>query len=188
VLPTAPICNSFSPKLFAGERGYVTIELVAVEDMRVSHVDVQVFAREGWTIGSGALSHQSDAVVVDLARTRVMEAGVLPGGSTRFVVAFEVPPRTPPSHAIQPGAAWIGVSVHVSIPWWPDGRYTFVMAAHIRPPATVVRTPVAVASRASATGPRLELALASSRLVAGERLVGSCTFFDGGITSRGWSS
>src|SRR5207248_2750919 len=94
-----------------------------------------------------------------------------------YLLALTVPAIAPPSHALAPAYARLVINVHVSIPWWPDGRYQFIVQTRIRPPQWVVRSPTAITSRAKPGEPRLEIGLASSRLIAGEALVGSCALF-----------
>lgn len=84
------------------------------------------------------------------------------------------------SHDIDPAFARTELRVHVSIPWRLDGRYRFLLPVSVPPPDTVERTPFAVRSNqpsSAADKPRIELSLASTRLIAGETLVGTCAVY-----------
>src|SRR6185503_11810032 len=108
---------------------------------------------------------------------RLRGEGELPMGTSRFRAKFELPGAMPPSHARSPAYAWLELYIRVAIPWWPDGKYTFTLPVRVPPPADVVRKPYAIRSSGSPHEPRIEVSLASTTLVAGETVVGSCALF-----------
>jgi hypothetical protein len=70
--------------------------------------------------------------------------------------------------------------IRASIPWWFDGKYHYEFAVRVPPPAVVERTPFAIRSTpvtAAADKPRIEISLASNRLIAGEIAMGSVALF-----------
>jgi len=177
VFPSAPEVEIYAPNiLFVGRQ--VTIEAVvtAEKETKVDFIDVRVTGHQGWRIGSGKSQIVSRAIFPDLV-ARVMKAGVLSPGRQAFAATFALPEGMPPSHYIDPAWAYLELKVHVSIPWWPDGRYKFRLPVRLQAPAQITRQPVALRNTAAADEPRLEISLASSRLVAGEVVVGSCAVF-----------
>lgn len=179
MLPSAPDVTIHGPTaVFAGREVQIGVEVTAKESTKVDYIEVRVLGKEGWTIGSGKHQISQRLTFPDLI-ARVMEAGTLPVGTSRFDARFALPINVPPSHALTPAFARLQLKVHVSIPWWLDGRSWFELPVRLAPGGPVVRTPIA--SRTEVTGdtdaPRLELSLASSRLIAGETLVGSCAVF-----------
>lgn len=164
---------------FVGQEALIEIEVNAKEETKIDFIDVRGTGQQGWAIGAGENRVVQRASFPELL-ARVREAGVLPAGVSRFAARFQLPPGCAPSHDLDPAWAKFEVFVHVSIPWWIDGRYRFHVPVRVPPPARVERTPYAVRSTpatAAAGKPRLELSLASTRLIVGETLVGSCAVF-----------
>ena len=164
--------------VFTGETGTVHIELTSEKETKVDFIDVKLRGRQGWAVGSG---QSSMGYTVDLPSlmSRVMDEGVLVPGVKTFTLQFAMPRNAAPSHTVTPAHSRLLIDVHVSIPWWPDGRYSFISPVRVPPPAQLERTPLV--SRypftPKAGEPRIELSLASSTLVAGEAVVGSCALF-----------
>ena len=162
---------------FVGQDAVIEIEVIAKEETKIDFIDVRGTGKQGWAIGGGDSRIVEQAKFPELA-ARVMEAGVLPAGSSRYATRFHLPIGCAPSHALDPAWAAFEIFVHVSIPWWIDGRYRFHVPVRVPPPPRVERTPYAVrSSQARSADRRLELSLASTRLIAGETLVGSCAVF-----------
>lgn len=180
LLPSAPDVQVFAPTTwFVGQHAVIEIEVAAKEETKVDFIDVRGTGNQGWDIGAGEHRISQHAKYPEL-KARVMDAGVLPAGTSRFAARFELPEGCAPSHDLDPAFARFEVFVHVSIPWWIDGRYRFHVPVRVPPPRRIERTPLAVRSTpasAPADKPRLELSLASTRLIAGETLVGSCAVF-----------
>jgi len=110
-----------------------------------------------------------------------MGEGTLAAGTTaRYTARFKLAPDTPPTHEIAPAWSRMRLRVHVSIPWRLDGRYDYDFVVRLPAPRQVQRTPGSIRSTplsAPADKPRIELALASTKLIVGERLVGTCAVF-----------
>ena len=180
ILPSAPDVQVFAPTTwFVGQNAVIEIEVNAKEETKVDFIDVRGTGQQGWAIGAGEHRVVQRANFPEL-RARVMEAGMLPAGKSRYAARFQLPFGCAPSHDLDPAWAKFEVFVHVSIPWWIDGRYRFHVPVRVPPPSRVERTPYAVRSTqatAPAGKPRLELSLASTRLIVGETLVGSCAVF-----------
>ena len=117
-----------------------------------------------------------------------MGPGVLTAGTTtRLAARFTLPPGTPPSHDMAPAYARMRFRVHISIPWRIDVRRRYDFAVRLPPPPVVERVPLAFRSTpvtAAPGTPRIEVGLASTRLIAGETLVGSLAVFHLGDRSE----
>jgi len=181
LFPSAPkVVARIPAPLVVGRSAVVELDVTAEEPTKVDHIAVRLRGRQGWSVGSG--KHQvSFRVTVPDLEARVMQAGTLPAGTSTFSATFELPRTMAPSHHLRPAYAELELKVQVSIPWWPDGRSRFTIPVRMPPPmGSVVRTPIAARSTrqdAPPDKPRLELSLASTRLVAGETVVGSCAVF-----------
>jgi hypothetical protein len=167
-----------SRPLFVDEPVQATIIVTTDRAIRIDFIDVKVRGRQGWLISTGESSSGIRRDVPSLA-LRLVGEGELSLGEHRFPVSFELPPPTAPTHELRPAYSRLLVDVHVSIPWWPDGRYSFTAPVRVKPPEHLERTPVLTRQPFAPKGnePRIELSLASSTLVAGEMLAGSVAVF-----------
>jgi hypothetical protein len=177
MFPSAPEVEVFAPTtLFTGRQVTVEIVITANEATKIEYVDARLTGHQGWTIGSGKSEVTERGRYPELY-ARLREEGELPAGTSRYRATFELPRGMPPSHALAPAWAHVELFVRVSIPWWPDGKYKFVLPVRVPPPPDVTRIPFAIRSSAAADDPRIEVSLASTRLIAGETVVGSCAIF-----------
>lgn len=180
LLPSAPLVQVHAPAhWYAGELYNVQFEVIAKDEMKVDFIDATLITEEGWQIKSGKQSIGFTWKSFE-RRVRLREFGVLPAGSSQFSAQFGVPAALPPTHQVEPAWNVCALRVHVSIPWWPDGRYRFPLAVGHRIADQIERTPLVMRSTQigeRADKPRIELGLASSRLIAGEALTGSVALF-----------
>ena len=158
--------------LYPGQRARFELAITAERDTKVDHIDIRIVGDQGWYIRDGS----QRCYLPDL-QARLMGPGVLAAGTRRFATAFELPAQMPPSHRLEPAWARLRVKVDVGLPWWPDPYKMFDIPVRLPPPPQVVRVPVAMRSPGPAGAPRLELSLASTRLVAGEIVTGACAVF-----------
>lgn len=156
----------------------MTVELQSTRETKVEYIDVNVRGVQGWATGSGQTSAGYQIELPKLGK-RVAESITLSEGTHEFPLTFTLPRGTAPSHAVSPAYAKLAIDVRVAIPWWLDGKYSFVAPVRLPPPDHVERTPLLSRHpfHAKAGEPRIELSLASSTLVAGEAVVGSCALF-----------
>lgn len=172
-----PVVTISAPDpLFVGEPVTIDIQIVAGKETKVDFISAKLLGDQGWKIGTGK-SQVTHRFLWPELDTRLMDEGVLQAGSTTNLQArFALHPDVPPTHEI--GQAWsrLRFSVHISIPWRIDGRYRYDFTVRRRPPP-VVRVPRTVRSTAAPGKPRIEIALASQNLIAGEELVGTCAVF-----------
>ena len=177
LLPSTPDVEVYAPTIwFVGQDAVIEVDVIAKQETKVDFIDVRGTGKQGWEIGGGDSRTATQTSFPQLA-ARVMGAGTLPAGKTRYGARFKLPAGTAPSHQLAPAWAHFEIFVHVSIPWWLDGKYRFHVPVRVPPPSRVERTPVAMRSAAPPGKPRLEISLASTRLIAGETLVGSCAVY-----------
>ena len=162
--------------LFVGEPVTIEIQVTAPKETKVDFIDARLTGEQGWKVGSG-----KSQVIMRMQwpklEKRLMDEGVLPAAQThQFKATFTLPPEVPPTHEV--GQAWsrMRFMVHISIPWRIDGRYRYDFAVR-KPPPTVGRAPLMVRSTSAPDKARIELGLASTMLIAGEELVGTCAVF-----------
>jgi len=165
--------------VFAGQETHVEIELTPEQALQVDYVEARVLGKQGWEVGSGK-SRVAHELIYPQLETRLMDRGVMPAGPTRFAMKFAIPRDLPPSHQLDPAYARLELHVRVAIPWWFDIKYRYFLTVRVPPPAQVLRTPLTIRSThvtAPADKPRIEVALSSTRLIAGEVLQGSVAVF-----------
>ncbi|MEO8703015.1 MAG: hypothetical protein ABI867_23415 [Kofleriaceae bacterium] len=166
--------------LFVGQTHPIEVVVTADGETKIEFIDARLIGEQGWSIGSGK-SRVTQHVKFPELVARLMGSGALVAGSTtRFATRFTIPYGTPPNHARAPAWATLTLRIHVSIPWRLDGRYQFPLTLRLPSPPHVERTPTAIRSTpmtAAADKPRIEVSLGSTRLVAGETVVGSCAVF-----------
>ncbi len=177
MFPKVPKVEVFAPTtLFAGNQVTVEIVITAEVAVKIEYIDVRITGQQGWRIGSNENTVSAQLEYPALA-ARLRGEGELPAGISRYRTSFELPADMPPSHTLSPAWSYLLLFVRVAIPWWLDGKYRFTLPVRVPPPLVVERNPMAFRSTAVADAPRLELSLASTRLVAGETVVGSCALF-----------
>jgi hypothetical protein len=167
--------------LYAGRKARITVEITANKTTKTDGIYARLFGEQGWTVGGGKQTVSSkirwpEVIEFELSGPTTLAAGVM----TPFIIEVTLPPGMAPSHDIDPAYARTELRVHVSIPWRLDGRYRFLLPVSVPPPDKVERTPYAVRSNQSSSAadkPRIELSLASTRLIAGETLVGTCAVY-----------
>jgi len=176
--PTVTIAATTPPII--GQPFAIEIDVHPDEELKVEFIDATLTCDQGWRIGSGNDQIWYRVKFPNLVH-RVMGEGVLPGQTTtRFTGQFTLPPGTPPTHEVTPAWSRMRLRVHVSIPWWIDGRHDYDFIVRLPAPPHVERTPRAIRSTpldAAPDKPRIELGLASTRLIVGENLVGTCAVF-----------
>lgn len=162
--------------LFVGRDLAIEVNVTAIKQTKVDFIEARLDGEQGWSVGSGKSRISSRVVYPKLAQT-LIGPGVLPAASTtRFVARFQLPHGTPPTHEVRPAYSRMRFRIHISIPWALDGRHHYDFAVRI-PPPPISRAPMMVRSTAVPDKPRIELGLASTHLIAGEELVGTCAVF-----------
>jgi hypothetical protein len=165
--------------LVAGGEAVFAVDVTAAAETKIDFVDAWLVAEQGWVTGAGksriSKREVTPSPVQRLASALTLAAASTTRLSTRFALG-----ALPPSHAERPAYAQLALAIHVSIPWRLDGRYRHGLHVRLPAPGVVTRTPIAVRSTSSSAppdAPRLELGLGSTRLVAGEVLIGTCAVY-----------
>ena len=122
--------------ILPGDAVVAQVTLDAKSEIPVDFVDVTLEGKDEVNVGQ---SNQPRWVSSDLLRlrARVLEAGTLACGKTALRCSFAVPKDLPPSYRGQTAACSYVLTVHVSIPWWPDRKASFdinVMPPRVTPP------------------------------------------------------
>ena len=170
VFRSIPAIQIDAPVALIGRRFDVAVSLHANEETRLRHVDVRLFCKQGW-FDSGAFHH----ILRPDITNRILERAVLPAGVTQVNTGFDLPSEMPPSHRFQPAFSFAELSVRVAIWPWRSGSHTITPILQL-PVDDGSRTPIV--TRTSESGEfRLEVSLASTRLVAGETVHGRCAVF-----------
>jgi hypothetical protein len=97
-------------------------------------------------------------------------------GEHRFKVGFDIKPDAAPSYQGADASIVYELGVHVSIPWWPDRRKTFVVPVKM-PPITPGPHPLSAVYATSTEGPRgdapfMEVALDATDIALGDVVTG----------------
>ena len=167
--------------LYSGRKARITVEITASKALRTDGIYARLYGEQGWVVGGGKQTVSSkvkwpEIIEFELSGPTTLAAGVM----TPFIIELTLPPGMAASHDIDPAFARTELRVHISIPWRLDGRYQFHLPVSVPPPDRVERTPYAVRSNQSSSAadkPRIELSLASTRLIVGETLVGTCAVY-----------
>ncbi|CAN5837652.1 hypothetical protein BH11MYX3_BH11MYX3_13110 [soil metagenome] len=162
--------------LFVGRDLAIEVNITANKETKVEFIEARLEGEQGWTVGSGKSQVSVRSVYPKLAEY-LMGPGVLPvATTTRFVARFTLPQGVPPTHEVGVAYSRMKFRLHISIPWALDGRHKYDFSVRV-PPPRVHRASTMVRSTAEPDKPRIELGLASNRLIAGEELVGTCAVF-----------
>ncbi len=126
-------------------------------------------------VGAGNARQYYESVVYD--RVWRSPEQTLGEGEHRFRVEYPFDPSAPPTYAGADAAIGYELQVHVSIPWWPDRKRSFVVPVAM-PPTMPSPDPLPVVSSSSSAGPRrgepfMEVALDATDLALGDVLTGS---------------
>ena len=162
--------------LHPGQRARLELAITSDRETTIDYIALRLVGNQGWGDAFDSVHYP------DLER-RLMGPGLLPPGTRTFVASFQLPRDLPPTHALRPAWSRLEVIVDIAIPWWPDRHKVFELPVRWQPPPRVDAVPLAVRSAGLPSGPRLELSLASTRLVAGASVSGACAMF--GVEDHG---
>jgi hypothetical protein len=171
--------------IYIGEPFVVEIELAVKQPFKLQHLMVRVTGGQRWRLGNDREAETTFPKYERVVRIedRFEKASDLSckveRGAHQFPVELELPPGTAPSHEISPTASRIFLEVLLGLSWRTERSERFTLMVRVPPPRFPRRTPV-VARAPGEVGPhsqRIELALASSTVVPGEIIEGSCALF-----------
>lgn len=152
-------------------------EVSSEDPAKIEFIDVRVLGTQGWAVGSGK-SRVTERKRLPDQTARVMGEGAFAAGEQRrFAIELTIPAGAAPTHDTAPAYGYTAIHVHISLPWRIDVRESAFLQVRVPPPTSLQRLPGVVAPAVAAGAPRIELALASVRLVAGEVLHGTVAVF-----------
>jgi hypothetical protein len=175
-----PDVTLYAPEpLFVGKPFTVHVDIKTAKETKVDFIDARLRGEQGWRISAGKTTITERRRYPDLG-ARLMGQGVLPAETTtRLSAQFTLPEGTPPTHELPPAWGRMMLKIHIAIPWRLDGHHQYAFAVRV-PAGHIDRTPLAAGNTtrdAPPGNPRIEVALASTRVIAGETLVGSLAVF-----------
>lgn len=110
--------------ILPGGEFVANVALEAKSDVPVDWVDVLLEGKEDARFGQGNHARRFSHTHARLS-ARVYEGGTLPKGQSNFACRFALPAGLPPSYRGSAAECSYTLSVHVSIPWWPDRKAAF---------------------------------------------------------------
>ncbi len=152
-------------------------EVSSEDPAKIEFIDVRILGTQGWVVGSGKSRVTERKRLPDLTARVMGEGAFAAGEQRRFAVELTIPEGAAPTHDTPPAYGYVAIHVHISLPWRIDVRESAFVQVHVPPPTSLQRLPGVVGSGKAAGAPRIELALASVRLVAGEVLHGTVAVF-----------
>lgn len=164
-----------SPGLVSpGERLFAEAVLTSRSETPVDFVAIRLRGTAKAGVGSGkSRSVHEEAFFVREWRSKPM---TMSPGEHRFKTLFELGPTLPPTYVGPDASVTYTITVHVSIPWWPDREQDFVVPVVFAPAPPLPPLPkVFVTSR---DGPRgkdafMELSLDATQIAIGDVVSGS---------------
>lgn len=163
------------PAVFPGQTLVAETVLGSRSETPIDFVEMRLRGLLRSAVGAGNARQYHEALVYD--RVWRSPAQTLGEGEHRFRVEYPFAPDAPPSYAGADAAIAYELRVHVSIPWWPDRRRSFVVPV-ATPPTMPGADPRPIVTSSSSEGPRrgepyMEVALDATDLALGEVLTGS---------------
>lgn len=168
-------------EMFAGTEISLHADIRCEQITRVTGVTADVVGVQGWTLRSTTeILHEERRApehTVKLLEPKLLAAHK----PTRCTFRVALPDAMPPTHTLDPAFSYFEIVVRVAIAGGKTHESPFRLPVRAATQRIVTRTPASARTKATgATAPRLELSLASTRLVAGEEMVGSAALFNTG--------
>ena len=161
----------------AGSRLTLDIAItVGDEGFDVEQVKLTIRGEQGWMIRGGKARIAYDVVHPDFEA--VLSGPRTLHGVTSFRHSVELPADMPPNHSLEPAHARLVAKVQMVTQRWFDKAFEVALPVALPQRAPVPATPMRNRSDATAADqPAIEIALASTRLIPGGTIVGSCAIF-----------
>lgn len=165
------------PVLWRGHTVEVEIEVVVDHPIEVAGIEVETHGYDGWT--AFGMELMSQAVHHHQIRSLVGRA-LLQADRHRFPIRIHIPRTMAPTHGHDPAYSHLELKVRIRRPrfWRADLMKRFWLRVREPPPFSIPRELATTRSEVTAqSGAYVELSLASTHLVIGERLLGSFAAF-----------
>ena len=148
--------------------------LDSASETPVEFIELRLEGFEQIWVGQGNARRVRRHDLVSLASRHT--PGKLTPGTHRFSARFDVPPRVPGAFAGAEASVQYLLTVHVSIPWWPDRKVTYLVPVGWAPRAVGSPAPQTFATNTAGPSggePYMEAALDRTQVIAGEAVTGS---------------
>lgn len=181
ILKTRPTIRLMVPPVARpGQRCEVNVVFEARREVPVEFIDVSLKGEERVVIGAGN-TQRTIRRPLALLKARLSDESKLPAGRSQRSCVFPLPAELPPSYRGKRAAADYTVTVHASIPWWPDAKREFVLAVSL--PPTTTRDDGQRVHTTSVSGPKgekphVEFQLDSNVVLPGGKLSGQVALFN----------
>ena len=156
--------------LLRGVTHELELEVALALPLEIAGIEVALRGVDGWSlVRTGRLERTHVLVTRKLIGSALLQAEV-----HRFPFKFTPPSSMAPTHACDPAFSVTEARVRIRVPrfWRVDERRRFELRVGEPPPGHLSRVP---ATASCPQDPAFELSLASTELVAGERVVGVCS-------------
>ncbi len=158
-----------------GQALVVEAVLASKSETPIDFVEMRLRGMLRSAVGAGNARAYHEAPIYD--RVWRSPGQTLGEGEHRFRVEYKFDASVPPSYSGADASIGYELLVHVSIPWWPDRRSSFVVPVGM-PPIMPGHDPRGVITSSSLEGPKrgepfMEVALDATDLALGEVLTGS---------------
>lgn len=164
-----------SPGLVSpGQRLHAEAVLTSKSETPVDFVAIRLRATTKAGIGSGKSRRVHEGTFFE--REWRSKSMTMAPGEHRFETQFELPESLPPTYIGPDTSISYAITVHVSIPWWPDREQDFVVpVAFAASPPLAPLPKVFVTSREGPRGkePFMELSLDATQIALGDVVSGS---------------
>lgn len=155
--------------LLRGVTCEMELEVALDLPLEIAGIEVALRGIDGWSlVRTGRLERTHVLVTRKLIGSALLQAEV-----HRFPFRFTPPSSMAPTHTCDPAFSVTEARVRIRVPrfWRVDDRRRFELCVGEPPPGHLERIP----ATARSSDRSIELSLASTELVAGERVVGACS-------------
>lgn len=173
MLPARPKIVLLAPKqMLPGTSNTLTVRLDSPRPTPIDFVDL--------FLSGNHVVHGGETTFLRLG-ARLREKGRLEEGTTELDCRIDLPADVPPSYEGAYVRLRYEARVHVSVPYWPDARRTFLLTARPAPRAPEGDGTLLFASAAGGapvSGPYAEVSLATRTVAAGDTLQGAVALYN----------
>lgn len=159
----------------AGDQVRANVRLDCKRAVPVDWVDLTLTGIERWVVGGGKHTVAEQRTLCRL-KARLCEERELPAGMTDLPVSIPLPADLPPSFKGERAFISYTLTVHASVPWWPDRRASFEILVVPPPQPSPPNEPRRYSTDPDGpvgTEPHVEMSLSTDWTRAGDRVTGA---------------
>lgn len=176
LFPKAPeIAVRLHGPVRAGQHNEIEISLTARESVDLEFVDATLEIVESWALQHELEEARSETLLALSAR--LLGRGTLERGAHSFRRSFELPSTIPPTFELRWAKVECRLTIHASIPWWPDSRAAFLIPVRAATRDVPVAPYLLTNGATGGSVPRIEVSLASRHIAARGVLAGAIAIF-----------